>query len=443
MNNAITDCSVKRVFSMAFPLIASAFSWTLMLTCDRLMLANFDLNVMNAVVSLGTLLFLFEYSIVSITVTTEIFAGQYNGMNKLLMAPIATWQMLIFSACSLILFLFAGFYLSKYIIPETYYNSAGNFFKITMCFLVFSPATAAINGFFIGIKKPKVILFNSLFANILNISLSYILIFGIKGNIEPRGAFGAGIATSIAIFTQFCIIFSVFLSSKYAATFGTRNYKWNKKIFLECLKIGIPSSLGLVTEMIGNYTLQMIIILLAPEYVSNHNIALNIFIFITFLLNGMNKAASGLAANIIGAGNLKSLSHLLKSCMQLHLLFTFLIFTLIFTYSQKIASLYTNDPKIIYYASLTLPWVAIHFFFDGIGWIISGILTAGGDTKFTMFVTTLIIWAFRVAPIFILLKLDVSHIAIGWMVTTLSSAIFAIIVYLRYRSMKWIKVQLS
>ncbi len=443
MNQAITDCSVKRVFSMAFPLIASAFSWTLMLTCDRLMLAKFDLSVMNAVVSLGTLLFLFEYSIVSITVTTEIFSGQYNGMNRPHMTPIATWQMLIFSCCSLSLFLFAGFFLSKYIIPEIYYNSAGNFFKVTMCFLVFSPATAAINGFFIGIKKPKIILFNSLFANILNITLSYILIFGIEGYISAKGAFGAGIATSIAIFTQFCVIFCVFLSSKYALSFNTRNYKFDKNIFYKCLKIGIPSSLGLITEMIGNYAVQIIIISLAPEYVSNYNIGLNIFIFIAFLVNGMNKAVSGLAANIIGARQLDSLSNLLKSSMKLHLLFTFLIFSLIFTCSEKIACMYTDDAKIIYYTALTLPWVALHFFFDGIGWIITGILTAGGDTKFTMYVTTLIIWTLRVAPMFILLKLNISHIAMGWMVTALSSAVFSVIFYARYKSMKWIKVQLS
>lgn len=443
MLNATHSHSVKQVFAMAFPLIASAFSWTLMLTCDRLMLAHFDINVMNAVVSIGALLFLFEWSITSITVTTEIFAGQYNGMNKKTMSPIATWQMLFLSCCSLIFFLFAGLYLGKYIIPEGYSNSAGGFYKITMCFLVFSPATAAINGFFIGIKKPKIILINALGCNFINIVLSYSLIFGIEGYIKPLGALGAGIATSIAILIQFIVIFTAFLSKKNNNIFKTRICRFNKKIFLESLKIGVPSSIGLITEMVGNYSIQMIIIFMAPEYVSNGNIGLNVFIFIAFFINGMNKAASGLAANALGAKNLDSLPTLLKSSLKLHIIFTAIVLLITVVFAKQTAQLYTNDPKIIYYTTLTLPWVAMHFFFDGIGWIISGIITAGGDTKFVMYANTIIIWIFRVIPIYLVLKLGFVCISIGWMISAISSIIYAAIFYYRYHSMKWIKIDLS
>ncbi len=414
-----------------------------MITCDRIMLAKFDLNIMNAVVAIGLLLFLLDWSISSITVTTEVFSGQYNGLNRKTMAPVASWQMLFFSCLAIGFYVPTGLFLGKYIIPEVYYESSGNFFKICICFMAFSPAIAALNGFFIGIKKTKIILINSLFGNIINITLSYNLIFGIEGFIEPLGATGAAIATSISLFIQLLVIFYFFISAKYNNIYKTRAYSFNKEIFSKCLKLGIPTSTGFIAEDIGNYILQIIIIKEIPEYVSNNNIGVNLCIIIFFFLWGMQKAIGGLAANIIGANKLESIQQLFKSSLLIHYVCSGIILLTIALFSENISKLYKYDHKIIYYSNLTLPWVGLHYLICGIGWVISGILTAGGDTKFVMFTSIFSIWFFRVTPLYLLLKMGITYVAIGWIVATISGLIFTLILYWRFKSDKWLQLRLT
>lgn len=435
--------TIKGLIEVALPLILSIFGWTFMITIDRLMLARYDMEMMNVVVAIGTLIGLFEWSTNTIAVTSEIFSGQFNGLDKKDMVPTASWQMLFFSFLCIIIFVPIGFFGGEYLIPAKYYEKGNEFFKILMCFLFFSPATGSINGFFIGIKKTKIILFNTIFGNLLNLVLSYTFIFGVKDVLEPMGAAGAAMATSIALGVQFLVIFLVFISKGFNQKYQTRKFHFNSMITIQCLKVGIPSSIGLIIEMTGNYVVQLLIVNMLSQYESNHNIALNIFILLTFFINGLHKSVSGLAANLIGRREFYLLDDLLKSAIILHLSFSFLVVILTTILAEPIANLYTQDPEIVKFAKLTLPWVGAYFFLDGLGWTISGMTIAGGDTKFVMYVNAFVIWGFKVLPLFTLLYFNITYVSLGWVISALSAFIYAAIFIYRYKSNAWLKLKLS
>ncbi|HKY69773.1 MAG TPA: hypothetical protein VJ205_02640, partial [Gammaproteobacteria bacterium] len=46
-------------------------------------------------------------------------------------------------------------------------------------------------------------------------------------------------------------------------------------------------------------------------------------------------------------------------------------------------------------------WIWLGFSFDGIMWILAGILTAAGDTRFIMFMSSIGAWTFGIVPIYI------------------------------------------
>lgn len=435
--------SIKSILAIALPLMVSALGYTLMITCDRIMLAHHDINEMNAVVTIGILLFTFECAISGITVTSEIFSGQYNGLKKKEKTPVATWQMLGMSAVSIFFFVPIGLFAGRYIIPQEFYNHGKDFFKIIMCVLALAPANSAINGFFIGIKKPSIILRATIISNLLNIGLSYIFIFGIDNMIEPMGAKGAAIATSFAMSLQFCILFGSFLSKKLHNEYQTRNFSLDKEIFASCLKLGIPSSVGLIAEMLGNYAMQILIVLFLPEFVTNHSIALNIYVFLTFLLNGIHKATSGLTANLIGASRIKSIDSLLFSVLKIHVTYSIPILLTVIFYGSKIAGIYSNDPVIIENTINTLPWMVCVFFFEGVGWIISAALIAGGDTKFNMYINIFGIWVLRFLPLYYILNNGAVYVSIGWVISSIGNIIYALLCYMRYRSNKWLILRVS
>lgn len=438
-----TNHSIRGVLTVAIPLIVSALSWTLMIACDRIMLARFDINQMNAVAVIGTLLFTFEWTISSIAITSEVFAGQYNGLGKKSHTAIATWQMLFLSFFSLFFFIPSGLFLGPYLIPKELYEHGKDFFQIIMFTLAIGPANASINGFFIGIKKTKIILFNTIISNIINITLSYFLIFGVENYIPPMGSKGAAIATSIAIFLQFILVFGSFISEKINGEYSTRKANFNWYVFKKCLSLGIPSSIGLIAEMAGNYFMQILIILYAKEFIANHTITLNVYIFLTFLLNGMHKATSGLAANLIGENKISALDNLKSSAYKIHTIFSLIVFSCCMLYGENIAGLYTKDASIIANTIKTLPWMAAVFFLEGIGWVTAGIIIAGGDTKFNMYVNIIGIWIFRFVPLYTLLSSGISFVFIGWFIATFGNIAYVLMYYHRYKSKKWLKLRVS
>lgn len=439
----IDNYSLATVFKVSLPIIFSIFGWTLMITVDRLMLSYYDIEVMNGVVAVGIIFLALEYAVGSIAVTSEIFAGQYNGLGNKEMAPVASWQMLILTLLSSIPYCILGLFSGKYIIPSEYYDKVNDFYTIIVCFLFILPSIGAINGFFIGIKKTNIILINTIIGNTINIFLSYCLIFGVENYIDPMGAKGAAIANVISIAIQFVIIFSIFLSKKFHNEYKTRNFFFSKEIFLKCINIGVPSSLALQLEMLGNFAVQMIIIKMLFEYVSNHNIAVNIFIFFTFMINGLHKAVSGLSANLIGARDFHLIPKLLKSAIIAHIVSSIFVFIPTIICPGLASKIYTSNKEIIDFSILTLPWVFLYYFFDGFGWIYASITTSGGDTKFLMFASIVAIWLFKVLPLYLLLKAGIKYISLGWIVSAVSALVYALSFYYRYHSNRWLKLKLS
>jgi MATE family multidrug resistance protein len=414
-----------------------------MITCDRIMLARHSINEMNAVVVIGTLLFTFEWTISSIAVTSEIFAGQYNGQGRKEKTPIATWQMLGLSLFSVFFFIPAGLFMGPILIPSEFYFYGKDFFQIIMFFLALAPANSSINGFFVGIKKGNIILRNAIISNLTNIILSYFFIFGVEGYIPAHGAKGAAIATTIALSLQFCLGLYSFTSKKIHDEYKTRLPKFDKEILLKCLNLGIPSSIGIIAEMLGSYFMQILIVLYASQYVTNHTITLNIYVFLTFLLNGMHKATCGLGANIIGENKIHLLDKLVTSSFKIHFIFSIPVLIACIFFGENIARIYTDDLDIIRNTIYTLPWMAVVFFLEGIGWITAGIIIAGGDTKFNMYVNIVGIWVFRVVPLYLLLKSGISFVAIGWVIATFGNILYVMMYYQRYQSKKWLKLRVS
>jgi multidrug resistance protein, MATE family len=443
MHSSYSNHTLSGLLRVALPLIISSLGWTLMVAVDRILLARYDIATMDAVVSIGIIILVFEWGVGSIAVTSEVFAGQFNGLGKKAQAPIATWQMLIFCVICAGFLILIGIFTPKYLIPEEYYEKGKDFFTIIMCFLIFNCAVGAINGFFIGIKKTKVILYNALFCNFLNIILSYAFIFGIEGLLEPGGAKGAAIANSISLFVQFVIIFTIFISKKMHQQYQTRNFLIDTEIFLKCLCLGIPSSIGIIVEMTGNYIVQILIVKKLSIYVSNHNIALNLFVFCSFFLNGIHKSVSGLASNLIGQRDYHLIPSLMKSGLALSAIFSSLLLLFSLVFGKEIAMIYTTDPVVIANTIKTLPWIAAYYFFDSYGWVVAGVLIAGGDTKYIMLVNLIAVWVFKVIPLYFLLSIGVEHISLGLIISVFSALVYAILYEYRYRTNNWLKLKLS
>lgn len=111
-------------------------------------------------------------------------------------------------------------------------------------------ATRAISQFFYGMHKPGVVLLAGVVANLINLGLAYLLVYGEFG-FPKMGIAGSGVATVIATGVELSIPMTLFLSAKYNALYKTRT-TWRPSLthFKDLVRIGWPGGLMFGNEMV-------------------------------------------------------------------------------------------------------------------------------------------------------------------------------------------------
>ncbi len=316
----IQKTDLQALWRMAYPLMLTALSGNLMLFIDRILISKFDIIAMAAVATVGMLFTIFQFGAVSIASIAEVFVGKYNGAKEYNKIGPVIWQMIWFSLLTIVIFVPVGLLCGALFLPTQYHNYGIPYFKVIMIFGPFFPLIATLSSFYIGLGKVKLILISTILANIVNVILDVILIFGIESYIPAMGTFGAALATGIAASLQTILLFIFFIQEKYKVKYQTKNIKFSFDIFKNCLKIGVPNSLGFFVEMVA-----WAVLLQITAYHSNEHIIVlaagqTIFLLLAFTSDGLQKSIIGITANIIGGKKLELLPQLIKSAIKLHLI---------------------------------------------------------------------------------------------------------------------------
>lgn len=248
--------SLKEAWSVVIPLILTSTSMSLMLFFDRLIVAQYSTKAMAAVASAGIIVATVEFTFMAIANIAEVFVGQHNGAQEYKRVAEPVWQMIWFSLSTTVIALPLAFYGGAFLVPHAQHELGLPFFKYLMMFSPLVPLFGALSSFFVGLGKAKVVTFVTIFGNLLNILLDYILILGVKGWIDPMGTKGAAIGTNIALGCQCLILLGLFLNAKNNGQYATRRWHFKKKPFLGCLKIGTPSAISHLIEL-GAWSTQM------------------------------------------------------------------------------------------------------------------------------------------------------------------------------------------
>lgn len=439
--------SLMELLSLSIPMMLSVLSQNLMVLTDRLILANYSITAMNSVAAASIVSFAFIIIGISIAGISEVFVGQYNGSKQYDKAAIPVWQMIWFGLGLSILFVPVAMFSSEYLIPKTLQQEGLAYFKILMYFASIMPITSAISGFFVGIGRTKIITMAVLISNLINLILAIMLVFGIDGVIPSLGTTGAAIATLIAELIQFIILLAIFLNKKNRQKYKTFNFKFNKSIFLNCFKYGYPAAIGHATEMAAWSTLFHIAATASTLHVTILTMGQNIFLLFVFMTEGMQKGVTSVASNLIGARMLNLITKLLISSLKMHFTIVAMLAIPLIFYPEYVIQLFDLDhnirnvePGFVMAATSAFRFVWIYFIFDGLVWVIAGILTSAGDTKFIMITNTLCSWVLGVVPFYIFMSTIGVNSKYIWANNCLYAIVNLALFIIRLKSGKWKKL---
>lgn len=432
------------IAKVTLPMILTALSANLMYVADRMILAHYSIDAMNAVSISSNMVSIVSYLFISIACVAEIYVGQYNGSNQTKNLAKPVWQMIYLSLFASIFFIPLGYFAKHINLLPSYYESDGVAYQsILTYFCSITCLVAAISAFFIGQGKTAIVTIVVVIGNLINILLDVIFIFGVDDIIPALGSSGAAIATVSSEFIQVVILFSLFCRRSNRRDFDTlKNRKFDKKIFVGCCKIGAPLSIGRLFEISAWYAIYVAMSHVSKDMATVHGIASNIFILFVFFEEGLSKSIATLSANLIGMKDLDGIKKLYKIFCIATIFIGFLIaiplvlcpgfiLKLLGLVSSEIAHLYP-DLLIIFKI------LVINIILETLGCVTWGILMAGGDSKYPIIANISCIWVLVVIPIIVMYYTQTLTSAVTmWQLCSLWCLVSFLFIYKRYKSLKW------
>lgn len=425
--------SLREIIALAMPLTLSLMSNGLMCFFDRLFLARYSTDAMNASVNGVIWYYAFTMLLFAIAETSEIFVGRANGAGERRTCGKALWQILfITTSLSLPLILAATLY-SHYFF--TGYNSVMEieYFNTMMYFTPFSEGNIALTGFFIAIGKPSIITYCVFGANLVNVILDPLFIFGL-GPIPSMGVAGASLATGIAQVAQFAILISLFLRPKLREKYGTADFHFDWKILKNCLQVALPSGIARSIEIYAHCAFLAIIVKLGSTALTPYSVVHSLYGLIFFLTESISKSSSAICANVLGAQKGYKLGAVLRSSIKLSLLVSIVliaIFPLLFPFITYLFLPGITSEHILNDLYWSLILLGACFAIDTAAFVFVGFLTAAKDTKFLMYISIITYWGLYVLPAHYILNEKNASSTLAWLLVIVSWSIGTIILGLR------------
>lgn len=436
-------CSIKEIVNITLPLILNAIVMNLMFVVDRTILTSYSLDSMNAAALGGSFSVIAVFCGIGVTQTAAVFVGQYNGMREYRKIGHPVWQMIYFSLALMLVFIPIGMFCEHFgLFPEVYQKEGVAYLRPLLTFGWFPALSSSFVSFFVGRGKilPVVLVF--LGGNFLNVILDLAFIFGVKGIIPEMGAAGAAYSTVVGEFFFILCFALLFFKKENRVKFGTTECKFIPKLTFDCIRIGLPVSVGKVASQIGWLVMMFCFAHASKDLATCESFAILMWMSFIVFADGCGRALTVMGANLIGKNQKRPIENLLNLFLKLNcvLLIIFAIPLLLYQEAvlQLVISINQELSPLLADLSFLMVSMWIILFLDGIYYFICGVLNAGGDTKFPMILEIATLWGGAVLPTFVLYYMGyLDSIRPTYVLIPITQLVNVFVIYLRYRTKRW------
>ena len=348
--------------------------------------------------------------------STIIVAQLYGAKNfEKINKAIDTLNIFMFFA-SLILS-FIGIYFAHDIfvllnLPKEVIPSATLYLQVYLWGLIglfgFHSASAILRG----MGDSKTPLYIQLASIVLNIILDLILIIGFKMGVE-----GAAIATIVAQGGTFLFTVIYLNKTNSKVRFKLFNLQWDKQMFKQSVRIGLPSGLQQSFVALGMMALIWIVDQYGTNVVAAYSVASRIDMFASIPAMTFSYGLSTFVGQNIGAGKWERTRKGFHKTLWITTVMSVALALIIGLFSHAIMTAFTRNIVVINVGSQYLQIVASFYVLFSLMFVIQGILRGAGDTLVPMFITLFALWGVRIPAAYVL-----SHyfgiVGIWWSIPT-------------------------
>ncbi len=381
----------KRNLHLAFPIVLSQIGQVMVSLIDNMMVGHVGTTELAAASFANSVFMIGLVFGMGITFGITPLVGNAYGNNDLKTTVI--WlKNGIFShlvAAVLLTLLMFGVYLFLPLMgqpPEVLELAQPYFILLSISYLPFI-LFFAFKQFFEGIGNTKIAMQITLTANLVNIVVNYLLIFG-KFGFPEMGLNGAGIGTLVSrIIMPVMFAFYIARKSRFREYFLlARVEKLSKERIVRLFKIGIPIAFQLIVEVTAFGIGAVMMGWLGETSLAAHQVALGLASFTYMIALGVSQANTIRVSHQIGLKDFKAMKMATMASTHLVLVFMSLMALVFIGGKNLLPYLFTTDASVIKIAAGLLIVAAVFQLFDGLQVIMQSTLRGMADVTIPMFI---------------------------------------------------------
>ena len=293
--------------------------------------------------------------------------------------------------------------LGFYIQDEEVINNGLQYLQFMKFSLFIGGISFCFSNMFRSIRQPRVALVISILTALMNITLNYLLIFGVDPIIPALGVRGAGIATVISTtFSAICyIVYSISTKQPFLGSFKEMfgfSFDFVKPILSRILPLLINESIFGVGQTLFIKAFGM----LGKTQMDAYYVGNQIFNLLTFIIFGYGNAVQILLGVKLGAGKIEEAKEERHYHMGLSLILSTALVIFMIIFGRPMVSLFRiADPIAENLAVLIVDVFAVKASMRLFNFVIFCILRSGGDAKIIQFLDAGLEWLVGLPAAFI------------------------------------------
>lgn len=427
----------RRVFDLAWPVIGENFLETMLGIVDTLMVAQLGTAAIAGVGTSLQVMFFIIAALSALSVGSNVLVAQAFGARKLadasrLARQTILWSVLLSVPLALLGFFFAAPVIGIFGVEPDVAQIGVEYLQVTMATVVVIIVLFIGGGALRGVGDSQTPMRVTALANIVNIFLTYALIFGVAG-LPGMGAVGSAWGSFLSRLLAMALLLRVMWRGKQGVSIaGPGSWLPDVQVAASVLRIGVPAALEQLLTSAAFTIMTMIVASLGTTALAAHRIAFNA-LSLSFLPGfGFGIAATALVGQSVGAQEPEEGAAATSIASWWAVLWMAIMGAISFVFATLIMRLFSQDAEVVRLGVAAIRAVALAQPFWAMIFVQSGALRGLGNTTFPLRANTAGIWltmglAWLAVTYF---NGGISHV---WSAFLISSPLMAAFLWWRFR----------
>jgi len=388
----------RRVLNLAWPVIGENFLETLLGIVDTWLVSSLGAIALAGVGTAIQFMFFIISALSAISVGSAVLVAQSVGARDLGRAGNLAKQSLVWSLILSIPLGLIGLFNAHTLVGifgmEPAVNEIGAaYLQVTMGTVVVLVMLIIGGGVLRGAGDSRTPMLVTALANVINVGLAYVLIFG-KLGFPEMGAVGSAWATFIARLVALVLLLGALWQGRNNVTIrGGASWWPDWSVARQLLKIGVPAAVEQMLMSLAFLVMTTVVSHLGTLTLAAQRVAMNAM-SLSFLPGfGFSIAATALVGQSVGAKRPAEGQAAARIATRWAMIWMGCLAIIFLIFAPQIMGFFSDDPDVIAIGAAGLRMVALTQPFWALGMVNGGALRGTGNTQFPLRVNAIGIWA--------------------------------------------------